>query len=62
MKRFKERLAESIVMGLNGIQERYGEVKGDQGWLETVRREGNGRAREVASRRISEVKRAVGLL
>jgi len=62
MRRFKERVAQSVVDGLKDIQRRYEEVRGDRGWLERVRREGNERAREVASQRISQIKRIVGLL
>jgi tryptophanyl-tRNA synthetase len=62
MKLFKERLAESIIKGLEVVRARYEQVKGDEGWLERVRRDGNGRAKDVASRRMVEIKRAVGLL
>jgi tryptophanyl-tRNA synthetase len=62
MRRFKERVAQSVVDGLKDIQRRYEEVSGDRGWFERVRREGNERAREVASQRISQIKRIVGLL
>jgi len=62
MRRFKERVAQSVVDGLKDIQRRYEEVSGDRGWLERVRTEGNERAREVASQRISQIKRIVGLL
>ena len=62
MRRFKERVAQSVVDGLKDIQRRYEEVSGDRGWLERARREGNERAREVASQRISQIKRIVGLL
>jgi hypothetical protein len=53
---------QSIIGGLEGVQKRYDEVNGDQGWLERVRREGNSRARKVASKRIMEIKKVVGLL
>jgi tryptophanyl-tRNA synthetase len=62
MRTFKERIAESIVIALSGIQSRYHQVKEDKLWLERVRKEGNERARQIASQRITEIKRAVGLL
>lgn len=62
MREFKDRVAESVVSGLEGIQGRYEEVKGDKKWLERVRREGNEKARGIASERIKEIKRIVGLL
>jgi tryptophanyl-tRNA synthetase len=62
MREFKERVGEGVVGGLRGIRERFEGVRGDKGWLGRVRREGNGRAREVAGERIREIKRIVGLL
>ena len=62
MRAFKERIAESIITALSGIQSRYNQVKEDKSWLEKVRKEGNERARQIASQRITEIKRVVGLL
>jgi tryptophanyl-tRNA synthetase len=62
MKEFKERVIQSIILGLEGIQRRYNDVYGDRKWLERVRQEGNSRAREVAGKRILEIKKVVGLL
>ena len=62
MRAFKERIAESIITALAVIQSRYNQVKEDKSWLERVRKEGNAKARQVASQRITEIKRVVGLL
>ena len=62
MRKFKERLAESIITSLSEIQSRYNQVREDKLWLEKMRKDGNERARQVASQRIKEVKRVVGLL
>jgi tryptophanyl-tRNA synthetase len=62
MKQFKERVAESIIVGLRDIQQRYENVKDNSAWLEKVRQEGNTSARQVAGRRIQEIKKAIGLL
>lgn len=62
MREFKERIAESMINALSGIQERYEEVRGNTAWLEKVRKDGNERARDIASRRIMEIKKVVGLI
>ena len=61
LRNFKERVAETIVSSLRGIQERYQEVQGNKSWLEEVRNEGNERARQIAYERISLIKSVVGL-
>lgn len=62
MREFKERVAESIIAGLSPIQERYQQVKNNDPWLVKVKKEGNERARAIASKRMTEIKRIVGLL
>lgn len=62
MRAFKERIAESIITALSEIQSRYNQVNRDKSWLERVRKEGNERARQISSKRITEIKRVVGLL
>jgi tryptophanyl-tRNA synthetase len=62
MREFKEKVAEAIVDALVPIQARYAEVKDNADWLEKVRKDGNEKARQVASERIKQIKKAVGLL
>jgi len=57
----KERTAAAVIRGLEPVRQRYEQVRGDVQWLERVRREGNGRAREVARERIKKIKEIVGL-
>jgi tryptophanyl-tRNA synthetase len=61
VKEFKEYVAHTIIKGLEPIQKRYAEVKGDTAWLEKVRRHGNQRARRVAVERMEMIKSLVGL-
>jgi tryptophanyl-tRNA synthetase len=61
MRDFKERVAESIIAGLAPIQERYKQVASNRQWLTMMRLEGNSRAREIAARRMMEIKKIVGL-
>jgi tryptophanyl-tRNA synthetase len=62
MKAFKERVSEAIVKALGPIQARFAEVNNDKDWLERVRKNGNERARQVASERMSLIKETIGLL
>jgi tryptophanyl-tRNA synthetase len=60
-KEFKEYVAATIIKGLEPIQKRYLEVKGDVKWLEHVRTMGNQRARRVAMDRMETIKSIAGL-
>jgi tryptophanyl-tRNA synthetase len=62
MREFKARVSWSVISALSGIQTRYERVRGDKSWLEKARKDGNERARQVASQRITEIKRVMGLL
>ena len=61
-KDFKERVAESIVSKLRGIQLRYSGIINNKNWLTVMRMEGNSRARELASKRMKEIKKVCGLV
>jgi tryptophanyl-tRNA synthetase len=60
-KEFKKYVAATIIKGLEPIQKRYLEVKGDVKWLEHTRTIGNRRARRVAMDRMERIKSMAGL-
>ena len=62
MRKFKERIAESTISALSEIQSRYEQGRRDKSWLEKARKDGNERARHVASHRITQIKKVVGLI
>jgi tryptophanyl-tRNA synthetase len=59
-KKFKQRVADSLIMGLSEVQRRYDEVKGDSAWLNRVRESGNKRAQKIARERMAEIREVVG--
>lgn len=63
LKQLKERVSESVVMGLNGIRERYIDLlSADEGkYLDFVEAEGARKARENAAETMAIVREATGL-
>jgi len=61
-KKFKEDLAEAIVAHLMPVQERFRELKESEDRLNKVFEEGVKHAHSVSSKKIAEVKKAIGLL
>ncbi len=57
---FKPLLAETAVEALKPIQEKYQAVMADQGYLESVLREGRQKAEAIANATLSRVKTALG--
>ncbi|NEQ95782.1 MAG: tryptophan--tRNA ligase [Cyanothece sp. SIO2G6] len=57
---FKPLLAETIVEGLRPIQEKYHEIRGDEGYLESVLQRGQEKANAIAHQTLSKVKQAMG--
>src|SRR5271156_5620461 len=62
MREFKDQVSEAVAKELVNIQARYKEVWGNKDWLEQMRKLGNARARDIASERMIEIKKTVGLL
>jgi len=62
MREFKDKVSEAVTKELVSIQARYKEVWGNRDWLEEMRKLGNARAREIASERMVEIKKTIGLL
>ena len=58
---FKEAVGEAVVELLAPVRERYTELRGDTKALESTLQEGAGRAREIASETLGEVRRAMGV-
>jgi len=58
---FKEAAGEAVVELLAPVRERYTELRGDTQALESTLQEGAGRAREIASETLGEVRRAMGV-
>lgn len=58
---FKTDLAEVIVAAMQPIQERYHELRKEETYLNKVLDEGRDFAREISSKKITAVKKAVGL-
>jgi tryptophanyl-tRNA synthetase len=59
---FKPLLAETTVEALRPIQQRYREIRSEEGFLEQVLRRGRQRAEEVADRTLARVREALGFL
>ena len=59
---FKPLLAEAAVAALQPLQERYAEIRRDEGYLSQVLREGKERAAAVANATLGRVKGALGFL
>ncbi|HEY9761908.1 MAG TPA: tryptophan--tRNA ligase [Trichocoleus sp.] len=57
---FKPLLAETAVAALEPIQQKYQELMADRTYLESVLRQGNERARAIASQTLTKVKDALG--
>lgn len=57
---FKPLLAETAVAALQPIQARYSELMSDRSYLETVLRQGNQRASEIANATLTKVRDALG--
>jgi tryptophanyl-tRNA synthetase len=58
---FKQAVGDAVVEYLAPVRERYAELRSDEAALEATLREGAGRAREIASGTLSEVRRAMGV-
>jgi tryptophanyl-tRNA synthetase len=58
---FKAALATEVVEYLAPVRERYGELRADQHGLEAILADGAGRAREIASDVLADVRRAIGV-
>ncbi|MCT0212103.1 MULTISPECIES: tryptophan--tRNA ligase [unclassified Synechococcus] len=59
---FKPLLAEAAVAALRPVQERYGELRAEPGYLDAVLRNGRGRAAAVADASLKRVREALGFL
>ncbi len=59
---FKPLLTETTVEALRPIQEKYYEVMGDPGYLDSVLRDGQARASEIANATLARVRAALGFL
>ena len=57
---FKPLLADTAVAALEPIQTRYSEIRGENGYLEQVLRDGKEKAEAIAQQTLSKVKRAMG--
>lgn len=57
---FKPLLAETMVEALRPIQEKYAELLGDRGFLEATLKQGNEKARVIATATLTKVKDALG--
>lgn len=57
----KALVADAVISKLSGIREEYERLRGDEGYLAEVAREGRERARGIARRTMGEVRRRVGL-
>ncbi|KAG8897848.1 hypothetical protein FRB99_007873 [Tulasnella sp. 403] len=57
----KKDVAEAIEFRLQPIREEYTRIRGDEGWLREVSREGIRKAREIATRTMEVVKGQLGL-
>jgi tryptophanyl-tRNA synthetase len=58
---FKKAVADSLVDYLAPVRERYRELRADQTALERVLEEGAGKAREIASATLADVRQAMGV-
>ena len=58
---FKEAVAEQIISSLNHIQTEYNHLVKDKAELIKIARQGTDQARAIASKRIADIKKAVGL-
>ncbi|MCT0229409.1 tryptophan--tRNA ligase [Synechococcus sp. CS-1324] len=59
---FKPQLAEAVVAALRPVQERYGELRAEPGYLDAVLRNGRERAAAVADASLKRVREALGFL
>lgn len=57
---FKPLLAETAVEALKPIQETYQEIRADEGYLQSVLRDGKEKAEAIATQTLDKVKRAMG--
>jgi tryptophanyl-tRNA synthetase len=58
---FKRAVAEGVVEYLSPVQERYGELRGEEDRLEEILAEGAGKAREIARETVADVRDAMGI-
>jgi len=58
---FKKRVAEAVIARLEPIQQRYGEVTADPGYIDSVLRQGRERVMPLAESTIEKTKSAMGL-
>ncbi|MFN5514697.1 MAG: tryptophan--tRNA ligase [Cyanobacteriota bacterium] len=59
---FKPLLTETVIEALRPIQDRYQEIMADPGYLQSVLREGNHKANQVATATLERVREATGFL
>lgn len=59
--KFKDDLAQVVIDSLAPFQEKYEQIKSDPDYLEKVISQGAGKAREIAQKKIKQVKEKVGL-
>jgi tryptophanyl-tRNA synthetase len=57
---FKPLLTETMIAALKPIQDRYNEITSDQGYLESVLRQGREKAEAIANQTLAKVKDALG--
>lgn len=57
---FKPLLTETTIAALKPIQDKYHAIMDDKGYLESVLRDGNEKARQVANETLNKVKKALG--
>jgi tryptophanyl-tRNA synthetase len=57
---FKPLLTETTIAALKPIQEKYDEIMGDQGYLESVLRDGREKASAIANQTLNKAKKALG--
>jgi tryptophanyl-tRNA synthetase len=58
---FKQAVADTVVDYLAPARERYQELRPDEAALEAVLSQGAGKAREIASQTLAEVRRVMGV-
>jgi len=58
--RFKPLLSDAMVAALAPIQEKYAAIRADEGYLESVLRDGQEKAGAIAQETLTKVKRAMG--
>ncbi|NEQ16676.1 MAG: tryptophan--tRNA ligase, partial [Moorea sp. SIO3E2] len=60
--KFKPLLTEVTIEALKPIQQKYHDVRSEQGYLESVLREGRQKAEAIANQTLSRVKTALGFI